>query len=83
MHLATQSANQAQSYVALDPLLKLHAVKSATGLGRSSIYKKVAAGDFPQPVRLGARAVAWRSSEIAAWIASRSVASRSVANLSE
>ena len=51
-----------------DAILRLPAVKSRTGLSRSTIYERIANGSFPQPVRLGARAVGWRESEIAAWI---------------
>jgi prophage regulatory protein len=28
-------------------------------------------GDFPQPVKLGARIVAWRESDVSAWLESR------------
>ncbi len=39
-----------------------------TGIGRSSIYKFIAAGTFPKPVPLGDRAVGWVKSEIEDWI---------------
>lgn len=42
-----------------------------TTLGKSSIYSKVKNGDFPAPVRLSTRAVAWRSEEVAEWVAGR------------
>jgi prophage regulatory protein len=41
------------------------------GLQRSAIYDAVRRGTFPQPVKLGARCVAWISSEIDAYIAAR------------
>ena len=48
-------------------LLRLPAVKARVGLCRSSIYAKIAAGEFPSPINLGARAVAvatgWHTSE--------------------
>ena len=47
--------------------MKLPAVKAATGHGRSSIYKQIAAGKFPKPVKLGPKAVAWVEDEIAAY----------------
>ena len=52
-------------------LLRLPAVKARVGLCRSSIYQRVAEGTFPAPVSLGARAVAWDSRVIDAWIADR------------
>lgn len=39
-------------------ILRLPAVKDRTGLSRSSVYEKIATGDFPKPISLGARAVA-------------------------
>lgn len=55
----------------VQPLLRLPRVIEITGLRRSSIYAYVARGDFPQPVRLGVRAVAWRSEDLEAWVAGR------------
>ena len=52
-------------------LLRLPQVLERTGLSRSSLYEKIAAREFPAPVKIGARAVAWVSSEVAAWIESR------------
>jgi predicted DNA-binding transcriptional regulator AlpA len=39
---------------------RLPAVIQATGLGRATIYRLFAKGDFPRPVHLGPRAIAWR-----------------------
>jgi prophage regulatory protein len=50
---------------------RLPTVIQATGLGRSTIYRMVATGSFPAPVRLGARAVAWRWSDLDRWSESR------------
>lgn len=52
-------------------LLRLPSVEDLTGVRRSGIYAGVKAGTFPAPVKLSARAVAWRSSDISAWITSR------------
>jgi prophage regulatory protein len=52
-------------------LLKRRQVETATGLSRSSIYKQISLGKFPSPVKLTAKAVAWRTEDIATWIASR------------
>lgn len=54
-----------------DRLVKLSAVMAMTGVGRSSIFNAVKAGTFPAPVKLGVRSVAWRMSELQAWIAAR------------
>lgn len=55
----------------LNTILRLPTVKARTGLSRSTIYLRVAAGDFPKPISLGARAVGWLESEVDKWIAQR------------
>lgn len=45
-----------------------------TDLGRSTIYRWIADGSFPPPVRLGPRAVAWRWSDLDRWTSSRDTA---------
>jgi prophage regulatory protein len=54
-------------------ILRRRDVMLRTGLSRSTIYKYMALGEFPKPVRLGSKAVGWRDSDIEAWIASRPV----------
>lgn len=52
-------------------LERLPQVKARTGLSRSEIYRRVATGDFPQPIKLGVRATAWSSDEVSGWVAER------------
>ena len=52
-------------------LARLPTVLKITGLGRSTIYRWIAEGSFPAPVRLGPRAVAWRWSDMDRWTQSR------------
>lgn len=52
-------------------LERLPQVKARTGLSRSEIYRRIALGDFPRPIKLGERASAWSTVEIDVWIASR------------
>lgn len=51
--------------------LRRLAVQEITGLSRSAIYDLMARGDFPRPVKLTAKAVAWPESAIAEWLESR------------
>lgn len=46
-------------------LLRLPGIEALTGLKKSTIYTHMANKDdpFPAPVRIGARAVAWRESD--------------------
>lgn len=55
-------------------LLRLDAVKSRTGLGRSKIYDLIAASPrrFPAPIHIaGTRVSAWPSDAIDRWIAAQ------------
>jgi prophage regulatory protein len=56
--------------------LRLPDVESLTALRKSSIYSGMRAGTFPACIRLSARAVAWRESDIAQWQATRMQAVR-------
>tara|TARA_B100001250_G_scaffold392981_1_gene395292 strand:+ start:1907 stop:2107 length:201 start_codon:yes stop_codon:yes gene_type:complete len=51
--------------------IRLPVVIQLTGYRRSAIYEKMAAGTFPQPVKLGPRAIAWLSSEVESWMDER------------
>ena len=51
-------------------ILRLNDVIARTGLSRTVIYRRMAAGTFPRMVELGPRAVGWRESDIEAWIES-------------
>lgn len=56
-----------------DFLIRLPSVSTRVGLSRATIYRLLKAGAFPAPVRIGARSVAWRASDIDAWVNSRPV----------
>ena len=57
-----------------DRLLRIREVCALTGLSRATLYIMVRETTFPAPVRLRARAVAWRASEVRAWMESRPTA---------
>lgn len=44
---------------------------NTTGLGRSTIYKYITNGNFPKPVSLGVKSVAWVEGEVQEWIMER------------
>lgn len=52
-------------------LERLPSVRARTGLSRSEIYRRIAVGAFPPPVKLGERASAWSMVEVDTWIATR------------
>ena len=51
--------------------LRRRAVEEITGLSRSTIYLLMSRGEFPRPVRLTVRAVAWPESAITNWLEER------------
>lgn len=53
------------------PMWRLPDVEAHTGLRKSTIYAGMRAGTFPKCVRLSARAVAWRASDVVAWCEAR------------
>lgn len=54
-----------------EKLLRRPEVEARTGLSRSTLYDWMKRGEFPQPVKLGTRLVAWRESDVTAWLDSR------------
>lgn len=63
-------------------ILRLPAIKTSTGLSRSTIYLRIAQGVFTKPVSLGGRAVGWPANEVLALNAAR-IAGRSDAEIRE
>jgi len=47
--------------------IRLPQVKELTTLSKSSIYRLISDGDFPQQIAIGARSVVWRRHEVEAW----------------
>jgi len=54
-------------------LLRLNDVILQVGMKRSWIFQQVKDGNFPKPIKLSERAVAWYASDIEDWIKSRAV----------
>lgn len=54
-----------------EKLIRRPEVEARIGLSRSTIYDWMKRGDFPQPVKLGERLVAWKESDITAWMEAR------------
>lgn len=55
----------------LNPILRVPAVKSDSGMARSTLYVRIKQGLWTKPVRLGARSVGWPASEVLAINAAR------------
>lgn len=52
-------------------VLRMPEVRYICAASRTSIYEWKKLGTFSQPVKLGARMVGWRESDIDAWLESR------------
>lgn len=50
-------------------LLQLREVGHLVRLSRSAVYRRMQAGKFPRPERIGPKAVRWRIEDIEAWLA--------------
>jgi prophage regulatory protein len=51
-------------------LLPLKTVMEVTSLSKSTIYRRMASGEFPKCVNLGGSCRRWRQSDIEAWASS-------------
>ena len=54
-----------------EQLIRLPQVERLTGLKRAHLYGLARRGLFPPPLKIGARASAWRRSLVQRWIADR------------
>lgn len=68
--ISTAAMPQPQTVVHGERLLRIRDVCHVTGLARSTVYAKINEAGFPQPVRVHGKCVAWKESEVSAWIAS-------------
>jgi prophage regulatory protein len=57
-----------QAPVAFKSLLRFRQVREIVPLSRSEIYRRMARGQFPKPIKLGERVVAWDSEKIQTYV---------------
>ena len=53
-------------------VLRLPTVLERIGLSKSTLWRLIKDGEFPEPIKLGPRATGWLEEEVEAWIKSRS-----------
>lgn len=68
--ISTAATPQPPTVFHAERLLRIRDVCHVTGLARSTVYAKINEAGFPQPVRVHGKCVAWKESEVSAWIAS-------------
>lgn len=54
-----------------DRIIRERKVRERVGLSRSTIWRKIRAGIFPAPIRLGPQSIGWFEAEITAWLNSQ------------
>ena len=52
-----------------DRIVRLKTVLARTGLSRSTLYRKIREGSFPQQLRISTNGAGWKESAINRWIA--------------
>lgn len=75
MELSAIAPSSTYSASALDRLLTMRELTRATSLSRTTVYRMVAQGTLPPPLKIGKSRIAWRASSITRWLAERQVPS--------
>lgn len=65
------NATTAAPTLAKDRLMTMTELKRCVALSKSTIYKMIANGTFPKPIKLAPTSSRWIEREIMAWIAER------------
>ena len=60
-----------QSPESLPEFVGAHEVRRRLGIGSTTLQRMIQCGEFPRPVRVGLRRVAWPLPEVQAWLADR------------
>jgi len=71
MNVETKGASATAHRESGPRILRMPSVCEKIGLSAPTVYRMVAAGAFPAPVRIGARATGWVSEQVDAWIEER------------
>lgn len=48
--------------------LKIQTVVQLTGLSESTLRRKIAAGEFPEPIKSGSRCTRWVAGRVTEWL---------------
>jgi len=52
-----------------EKIIRLKTVLDRTGLSRSTLYRKIVEGTFPQQLKISVHGAGWHESAVARWIA--------------
>lgn len=65
---ADNADNDSITTQADDALITIKKVEQDCGFSKTSIYRMMARGEFPQPAKRAGRSVRWRRSEVQQWV---------------
>ena len=57
--------------LAVDRLLSFRDLKARCTLSRSTVWRYVQRGEFPKPIKVTDRRIAWRESDVTRWLDKR------------
>lgn len=75
-HAAANTSAHAPDVLKAPRLIRLREVQHRTGFSRSQIYRLVAKGELPRPIKVSEATSAWIESEVDTWIKDRIAAHR-------
>jgi predicted DNA-binding transcriptional regulator AlpA len=67
------SPDNAQVRLPETGFLRLPQVKVFFPVSSATLWRRVGAGSFPKPVKLGPRVTAWRAEDVKRWIANQGI----------
>lgn len=67
-HLTFDHRGKVDMSDVIDRIVRLDAVLDRTGLSRSTLYRKIRKGSFPQQIKISDRCVGWRESDLGSWL---------------
>jgi prophage regulatory protein len=72
LQVFNMQSNTASTIAPTSPrILRIPATKAKTGLSRATIYRLLAAGDFPPKIQLSPRTIGFLESDIDQWLADK------------
>ena len=54
-----------------DTVVRMRRVREIVGLGKTTVYDLIKAGEFPPGIKLGKRTRGWRTSDLQEWLKTR------------
>lgn len=74
--MSLRVVHEAAPAVPRDRLVRLPLVEEMTGCKKSTLYGLMKQGQFPKPVPLGGRMVAWSENAVLSWVQDRIAVAR-------